>query len=84
MFISDKDGPVTSTIRVDTGRDMLVAFVLIAVGFCLTLVSLRDPLHHWVQFLAGIVLMWPGFILARQTSRLMARAKRAYRNGIRP
>jgi hypothetical protein len=81
MFVSHRDGNTTSTIRVNTGGDMLLALVLISVGLVLALASIQHPALHYIRLLLGVVLLYSGYVLARRTSRLIGRAKRAYHEG---
>lgn len=83
MFISHQNGSTTSTIRVNTGADMLLALLLIVTGIVFLLAALRNPMLHFVALTTGVGLVWIGCILARRTSRLIGLAKRAYEEGTR-
>lgn len=84
MFISRSDGKITTTIRVNTGNDMLLALTMCVTGVGLMLASVEHPLTHYIRLLTGALLTFLGVVLARRTSRLIRRGERVYRGATKP
>jgi hypothetical protein len=83
MFLSQTDGRLTSTVKINLGRDLLMSFIFAFIGLGLVICSIPHPIQDWRALAIGLLLLLMGCSLGHATLRLIFRGWHAYENATR-